>query len=243
MKKQKITDTISVAEMLHMRNVEGMSNKEIAQRIGCAISTVIDHIGRQPREMTLKARKAGMLKFKREEPSTPVGEPTKPHESFADLVARVKAEAAIEKNKKELGLSNAEPEPEVMKAAVLEEKPAEQAKPEPLTDDIVFVRVHGTMYKIPLCAYEVIKNDVLKTAKHNEPAEALTANKERNTNDELHALVEELKVMFSPLSVLDYLKCKLYELGTPHIIYADREAYLTEIHRLLGMQEGAEQHD
>ena len=49
--------------------------------------------------------------------------------------------------------------------------------------------------------------------------------------------------MFSPLSVLDYLKCKLYELGTPHIIYADREAYLTEIYRLIGMQEGVAQHD
>ena len=244
MKKQKITDTISVAEMLHMRNVDGMSNKEIAQRIGCAISTVIDHIGRQPREMTLKARSAGMRKFKHEEPSTPVGEPTKPHESFADLVARVKAEAAIEKNKKELGLepTNTKPEPESMKAVALEE-PDNQAKPEPLTDDLVFVRVHGTMYKIPRCAYEVIKNEVFKMVKHDEPAEPLTANQERNTNDELHALVEELKVMFSPLSALDYLKCKLYELGTPHIIYADREAYLTEIHRLLCMQEGAAQHD
>ena len=245
MKKQKITDTISVAEMLHMRNVEGMSNAEIAKRIGCALSTVIGYIGRQPREMTLKARKAGMLKFKREEPSTPVGEPTKPHESFADLVARVKAEAAIEKNKKELGLepTNTKPEPEVMKAAVLEEKTDSQAKPEPLTDDIVFVRVHGTMYKIPRCAYEVIKNEALKTVERDEPAEPLTANQERNTNDELHALVEELKTMFGRYAVEEYLRCKLYELGTPYIIYADREAYLKELQILFAPAEEVSTHD
>ena len=195
MKKQKITDTISVAEMLHMRNVEGMSNAEIAKRIGCSVSAVISHIGKQPASMT-KAnyeRWQKNRKAKKEEPSTPVGEPTKPPESFADLVARVKAEAAIEKNKKELGIEEepeeqAKPEPEVMKAIVLEEKTDNQAKPEPLTVTPAF-----------------------------------------KASDELHALVEELKLMFGSFAVMDYLKCKLYELGTPHIIYADREAYLKEI--------------
>ena len=109
-----------------------------------------------------------------------------------------------------------------------------------LSNGIVPVIVHGTVYDVPRVAYEVIKEEALKVnAKESEPLPCRPA----DNGNELHALVEELKVMFSPLSVLDYLKCKLYELGTPHIIYADREDYLTEIHRLLGMQEGVAQHD
>lgn len=235
MKKQKITDTISVAEMLHMRNVEGMSNAEIAKRIGCSVSAVINHIGKQPASMTKanyerwqKNRKAKKVK-----PSTPVGEPTKPHESFADLVARVKAEAAIEKNKKELGIEE-KPEP-LPEAEVV--KPAEQAKPE--AGEYVTVVLDGVTHVLRKNIVDHLHEEWEAQAK----SEVLTANQKRNTNDELHALVEELKVMFSPLSVLDYLKCRLYELGTPHIIYADREAYLKEIHRLLCMQEGVAHHD
>lgn len=122
MAKIKLAESVSISELKHMREVEGLSNAEIVKRIGCAVSTMIAHIGKQPVEMTKRNQMAGMRKVKQEEPSTPVGEPTKHHESFADLVTRVKAEAAVEKNKKELGLSNAEPEPEVMKAVVLEEK-------------------------------------------------------------------------------------------------------------------------
>ena len=121
MAKIKLTESVSISEPKHMREVEGLSNAEIAKRIGCAVSTVIAYIGKQPVEMTKRNQMAGMRRVKQEEPSTPVGEPTKHHESFADLVARVKADAIVEKNKKELGLSNAEPEPEVMKAVVLEE--------------------------------------------------------------------------------------------------------------------------
>ena len=109
-----------------------------------------------------------------------------------------------------------------------------------LSNGIVPVIVHGTVYDVPRVAYEVIKEEALKiNAKESEPLPCRPA----DNGNELHALVEELKVMFSPLSVLDYLKCKLYELGTPHIIYADREDYLTEIHRLIGIQEGVAQHD
>ena len=122
MAKIKLTESVSISELKHMREVEGMSKADIAKRVGCAVSPVIAYIGKQPVEMTKRNQMAGMRKVKQEEPSTPVGEPTKQHESFADLVARVKAEAVVEKNKKELGLSNAESEPEVMKAVVLEEK-------------------------------------------------------------------------------------------------------------------------
>lgn len=206
MKKQKITDTISVAEMLHMRNVEGMSNAEIAKRIGCSVSAVISHIGKQPASMTRAnyERWQKNRKAKKEEPSTPVGEPTKPHESFADLVARVKAEAAIEKNKKELGIEEepeeqAKPEPEVMKAVVLEEKTDNQAKPEPLTAPTT-------------TPYTTYKEQTEKPASH----------------------IHELLAIFGAGAVRDYLRVALYVNGNVHIGYMEHDELLSALKTLNG---------
>lgn len=235
MKKQKITDTISVAEMLHMRNVEGMSNAEIAKRIGCSVSAVISHIGKQPASMT-KAnyeRWQKNRKTKKVEPSTPVGEPTKPHESFADLVARVKAEAAIEKNKKELGI---EEEPETMPEAEVV-KPDNQAKPE--AGEYVTVVLDGVTHVLRKNLVDHLHKEWEAQAK----PEPLTVFPALKAGDELHALVEELKVMFGRLAVEEYLKCRLYELGTPYIIYADREAYLKELQILRCPAEEVAAHD
>ena len=208
MAKIKLTESVSISELKHMREEEGLSNAEIAKRVGCAVSTVIAYIGKQPVEMTKRNQMAGMRRVKELPPLTEKELPDMPRESFKERCERLMAQ--------------------------VEEMPAEPAKPVPLTDDIVPVIVHGTVYDIPKVAYEVIKAEVLK---NNAPVQ------KPSCSEELHALVEELKVMFSPLSVLDYLKCKLYELGAPHIIYADREAYLTEIYRLIGLQEGVAQHD
>ena len=43
----------SVSEMMHMRE-EGMPNKVIAHRFGCAVSTVYRIIGKQPEEIRIK---------------------------------------------------------------------------------------------------------------------------------------------------------------------------------------------
>lgn len=46
--RTSVTDSVSVGEMMHMRNVLGMSNGEIAERIGCCSLTVRRAIGPHP---------------------------------------------------------------------------------------------------------------------------------------------------------------------------------------------------
>ena len=46
--RTSIMDSVSVSEMLHMRNVLGLSNGEIAQRLGCCTATVKRMIGVHP---------------------------------------------------------------------------------------------------------------------------------------------------------------------------------------------------
>lgn len=45
---RRVSDSVSVSEMLHMRNVLGLSNGEIAQRVGCCTATVKRMIGVRP---------------------------------------------------------------------------------------------------------------------------------------------------------------------------------------------------
>ena len=217
----KLTDSISISELMHMREVEGLSNGEIAKKLDVHVSTIRGLIGAHPDGKRAK-RKVKQLPTL---PDTKV--PDMPRESFKERCERLMARADERKA-----------DAEADKAREAHCKALDMAAQ--LSNGIVPVIVHGTVYDVPRVAYEVIKEEVLKiNAKESEPLPCRPA----DNGNELHALVEELKVMFSPLSVLDYLKCKLYELGTPHIIYADREDYLTEIHRLIDIQEGVAQHD
>ena len=45
---RRVSDSVSVSEMLHMREVLGLSNGEIAQRVGCCTATVKRMIGVHP---------------------------------------------------------------------------------------------------------------------------------------------------------------------------------------------------
>lgn len=219
----KLTDSISISELMHMREVEGLSNGEIARKLGCSINTIHAHIGTHP-----EGKRAKRKDKRKQLTSLPEKQiPDLPRESFKERCERLMAKADERKA-----------DAEADKAREAHCKALDMAAQ--LSNGIVPVIVHGTVYDVPRVAYEVIKEEALKVnAKESEPLPCRPA----DNGNELHILVEELKVMFSPLSVLDYLKCKLYELGTPHIIYADREDYLTEIHRLIGIQEGVAQHD
>ena len=45
---RKLTDDVSIGELLRMREEEGLSNYEIAQRVGVARNTIYRLIGKQP---------------------------------------------------------------------------------------------------------------------------------------------------------------------------------------------------
>ena len=74
---RSITQSVSVGEMLHMRNVLGLSNGEIAEKVGCSALTIRRAIGPHP-EGKRRARR------KKEIPLPPVlGKmPEMPRQSF-----------------------------------------------------------------------------------------------------------------------------------------------------------------
>lgn len=78
MNKPSILKSVSISEMLHMREM-GLSNAEIADKIGCSHAAVIRYIGKASfRKSRGDNRKA--------EPLPPVGDrpiPEMPHKSFA----------------------------------------------------------------------------------------------------------------------------------------------------------------
>ena len=65
---RKLTDDVSIEELMRMREEEGLSNYEIAQRVGVARNTIYRLIGKQPphvrdsygRQSTEKSRNAAL---------------------------------------------------------------------------------------------------------------------------------------------------------------------------------------
>lgn len=57
--RRAIAESVSVGEMMHMREVLGLSNGEIAKKVGCCTNTVIRMIGPHPEGKRAK-RKAQM---------------------------------------------------------------------------------------------------------------------------------------------------------------------------------------
>lgn len=44
----KLSKSVSVAELMHMREVDHLSNRDISKRLGISIRTVYRYIGNQP---------------------------------------------------------------------------------------------------------------------------------------------------------------------------------------------------
>lgn len=49
MMRRKLLDEVSMDELMYMRNEEGLSNKEIAERIQCSYATICKVLGPQPK--------------------------------------------------------------------------------------------------------------------------------------------------------------------------------------------------
>ena len=59
--RRAVSDSVSVGEMMHMREVLGLSNGEIAQKVGCCTQTVIRMIGPHPERKRAKRKAARPL--------------------------------------------------------------------------------------------------------------------------------------------------------------------------------------
>ena len=78
--RRSVADSVSVGEMMHMREVLGLSNGEIAKKVGCCTNTVIRMIGPHPEGKRAK-RKA-------QRPLLPPTEKTE-HKSFRERCEEV----------------------------------------------------------------------------------------------------------------------------------------------------------
>lgn len=84
----KLSNSISVAEMMHIREVEGLTNADIAKRLGTSTKTVYAYIGKQPSGMR-KPWGSNRKKDKLPTLSENTEVPEMPHKSFAERCEEV----------------------------------------------------------------------------------------------------------------------------------------------------------
>ena len=215
MTKIKLTESVSVSELKHMREVEGLSNAEIAKRVGCAVSTVIAYIGQQPVEMTKRNQMAGMRKTKELPPLTETKTeiPDMPRESFKERCDRLMAQvdnnlrAVDEAREKIKQQAPADPDGEPKKHIHYLTPPKEGWG----TDD---VEVDPTPRRLEDIAYEVYMK------------------REKEQKKRVAEIIPELLEIFGQDTVRAFLKVNLYFCGIPFSHELKRETMLEALRKL-----------
>jgi hypothetical protein len=197
MNKPSILKSVSVSEMLHMRE-QGLSNAEIADKIGCSHVTVIRHIGKAPFVKSGRGRK------KKENDTLglpPVGDkpiPEMPHKSFVERCEEVLHKPDTEKKKiilaEDLGLPERTyaPDGDIHRFSVLK-------KPETVKEALL--HMHEDMNTLTLA-------DIARKAHQNAIAEIA-----RPTED--NTRIGELIAVFGEQAVATWLKVSLYDMRIP----------------------------
>ena len=195
----KLSNSISVAEMMHMRNEEGLSNGEIAKRLGIHINTVIKYIGKHPdgKRARRKPKSLPTLTEKTEVPETPrksfaerceeaLGEPMVLHTLKHDYAARKEAEELSKK------LDNFSPDLGILPQRIYI---PEDVQPRALED-------------MARLAYE----------------RRTLENRKANANGNSH--IPELVAIFGHDAVITWLKVSLYDMGIPDCRPMNRQKML-----------------
>ena len=194
--KQKITDSVSISEMLAMRE-QGMGNADIAKRIGCVTSAVVKYIGKQPKEITRANHRGGRSAKLPVAESLPAATqvPDMPKESFAERCERLYKRAHAD-------IMPAEEKPALAKL------PEEEVVSEPTTSEIAR-EVLSSLECVP-----------------EEKANPKTIHK-------LSDHIDEMIAVFSPITVGEYIRVRLYELGmVEDTMMIDREGLLAKLSEL-----------
>ena len=203
----KIGNSISVAEMLHMWEVEGLSNTDIAKRLDISNATVYAYIGKQPSGMR---KPWGSNRKKDELPALPENTevPEMPRESFAERCERLlgKPEPAdvpnVQDTHKSLFTEALEAERENLRKCVKK-------------------MVNDTFQ--PLAVVEDIEKstaDVAREAHKRNLPKMATA----DTEDRTH--IPELIAVFGQDAVIAWLKVSLYDMGIPDCRPMNRQKML-----------------
>ena len=185
MNKPSILKAVSISEMLHMREM-GLSNAEIADKIGCSYITVNRHIGKAPFVKPGRGRKKkenGTLGL------PPVGNnplPEMPHKSFAEKLE--------ESYKKAVSFGTVK---------VLEE--AREDIERKLENDVVTQQP----IRVPADEKPCTLADLAREAHERKMAEMNAVGTEERTH------LPELIAVFGAEAVTAWLKVSLYDMGIP----------------------------
>lgn len=185
MNKPSILKSVSISEMLHMREM-GLSNAEIADKIGCSYITVNRHIGRAPFVKPGRGRK------KKDSDTLglpPVGNnplPEMPHKSFAQRLE--------ESYKKPVPVGTVK-------------------IPEKVQEDIEHKLEKGIVIqqplRIPADEKPCTLADLAREAHERKMAEMNTDGAAE------HNRIHELIAVFGEQAVATWLKVSLYNMGIP----------------------------
>lgn len=185
MNKPSILKSVSISEMLHMRET-GLSNAEIADKIGCSYATVNRHIGKAP------FIKPGCGRKKKDSDTLglpPVGDqalPEMPRKSFAQRLE--------ESYKKPVPVGTVK-------------------LPEEVQEDIERKLEDGVVIQQPIHIPADEKPCTLADLAREAHERKMTEMNAVGTEDRTH--IPELIAMFGSEAVTAWLKVSLYDMGIP----------------------------
>lgn len=190
MNKHSILKSVSISEMLHMREM-GLSNAEIADKIGCSYSTVNRHIGGAPFVKPGIGRKKKGIDALGLPPAGNTPIPEMPRKSFAERL-----EEAYGKYCEDNGLTNS------LESANKFTMIKRDGPIEPVA------KIVDVPLSAPFADGEHVNAADLARMSHMQELE-----KTKVSNDHTH--IHELVAVFGEQAVATWLKVSLYDMGIP----------------------------
>lgn len=203
MYKRSLDKSISISELKHLRE-EGLTNQQIADRCGCAYSTVRRLIGPQPDGLRKKYEHRKPLPPLTEEPNAPV-------KSFTQRLEEVLAAEQREKQMTEQILKDipvAKSEPAAVVVETVSVAPDEVKEPENFKiPDAPEALPAPEITKLPKTAPEAIRDSTL---------------------------LSDMAMLFGIEAVKTYITLRAFELGCKRTYgYYSAETYMDEYRELL----------
>lgn len=212
MNKPSTLKSVSISEMLHLREEEGLSNQEIAEKIGCSYNTVNRHIGPAPFKKLGKKRKS---------PSLPATElPEMRRESFKERCERMA---------NELHCNPTHWVPDVCAPTTEEILAAAPSLPENIC------KTDANLIEEAILTSKDRINEAVKSVVDGFNYYNATVSREKPTVSLLSDRIDELVSVFGKMVVIEYIRCRLYELGMiEDAVVIDRDGLLAKLNELQG---------
>ena len=207
----KLSKSISVAEMMHMRENEHLSNQDIAKRLGISSKTVYAYIGKQPAGMR---KPWGSNRKKDELPAltekTEV--PEMPHESFKERCERMANE--LHCNPTHWVPDACAPTIAEILAVCEERRPSMIDEAIPASKDRINEAVKSVVE-----GFEHYNNMVAHSQPESEKETEPVVHKSSNH-------IPELIAIFGSEAVITWLRVSLYDMGIPDCRPMNRQKML-----------------